>query len=50
MSVGLRGLSVRATAHELGLPPGTVKRRLWEARQALRRPLAGWGPDLQENL
>lgn len=37
----LRGLSIQETAHELGLPPGTVKRRLFEAREHLRPRLAG---------
>lgn len=37
----LRGLSIQETAHELGVPPGTVKRRLFEARERLRPRLAG---------
>lgn len=37
----LRGLSVQETAHELGIPPGTVKRRLFEAREHLRPRLVG---------
>lgn len=37
----LRGLSIQETADELGIPPGTVKRRLFEAREHLRPRLAG---------
>jgi RNA polymerase sigma-70 factor, ECF subfamily len=37
----LRGLSIQETAHELGVPAGTVKRRLFEAREHLRPRLAG---------
>lgn len=37
----LRGLSVQQTAAELGVPPGTVKRRLFEARERLRGRLLG---------
>ena len=37
----LRGLSVQQTAAELGVPQGTVKRRLYEARERLRGRLLG---------
>ncbi|MCA8923390.1 MAG: sigma-70 family RNA polymerase sigma factor [Planctomycetes bacterium] len=37
----LRGLSIQQTADELGVPPGTVKRRLYEARERLRGRLVG---------
>jgi len=37
----LRGLSIEETAGELGIPSGTVKRRLHEARQRLRARLVG---------
>ncbi|MEZ6183567.1 MAG: sigma-70 family RNA polymerase sigma factor [Planctomycetota bacterium] len=42
----LRGLSVAATAAELELPPGTVKRRLFDARERLRGSLLGLRPSL----
>jgi RNA polymerase sigma factor (sigma-70 family) len=40
----LRGLSVKETAAELGLPAGTVKRRLHEGRERLRPQLLGFAP------
>ncbi|MGE0708008.1 MAG: RNA polymerase sigma factor [Planctomycetota bacterium] len=40
----LRGCSLRETAAELGLPEGTVKRLLFEARERLRSRLAGLAP------
>ena len=42
----VQNMTVLETARTLGVPAGTVKRRLWEGRQHLRRPLSGWGPDL----
>lgn len=40
----LQGRSVEETARELGVPVGTVKRRLFEARQRLRSRLVGLAP------
>ena len=42
----LRGLSLRETANELGLPEGTVKRLLHEARERLRPGLVGLAGEL----
>ncbi len=40
----LEGRKLEEIAAQLGLPLGTVKRRLHEARQKLRRSLAGFDP------
>ena len=40
----LQGQKVEEIAVALGLPPGTVKRRLHDAREQLRIKLAGFGP------
>lgn len=40
----LQGMKVEAIAAELGVPVGTVKRRLHDAREQLRIKLAGFGP------
>lgn len=40
----LRGEKIEEIAGALGLPPGTVKRRLHDAREKLRSRLSGFGP------
>ncbi len=40
----MRGEKLEEMAHTLGLPLGTVKRRLFEAREKLRSKLAGHWP------
>jgi len=44
----LQGQKVEEIAGALGVPAGTVKRRLFEAREKLRIKLAGFGPDESE--
>ena len=42
-----RGRTMRETATELDIPPGTVKSRSYHALRALRRTLGGMRPELQ---
>lgn len=44
----MQGQKVEEIAAALGVPAGTVKRRLFEAREKLRTRLAGLGPDRDE--
>ncbi|MBK9974937.1 MAG: sigma-70 family RNA polymerase sigma factor [Planctomycetes bacterium] len=44
----VQGQTVQEIAIALGVPAGTVKRRLFEAREKLRTRLAGLGPDRDE--
>ncbi len=41
----LQDLSIDEVAEVLGIPPGTVKSRLFKAKQSLREALKGDGPD-----
>ncbi len=41
----LEGYSLREVAHFLGVPPGTVKRRLYDARRQLRNSMIRYAPE-----
>lgn len=45
----LQGQKIEEIAANLGLPTGTVKRRLHDAREQLRIKLAGFGPERNDD-